>query len=44
VIMGMTRHVRLSAGVGYRLIAGRGIARNRLKGATGSVALQIGGG
>jgi hypothetical protein len=44
VIVGMTRHFRLSGGVGYRLIAGRGIARNRLKGATGSVALQIGGG
>lgn len=44
VIVGLSQHVRVTAGAGYRLIGGvRGI-RDRLEGATGSVALQIGGG
>jgi hypothetical protein len=44
VTVGLTRHLRLTAGAGYRLIAGARGARDRLDGATGSVALQIGGG
>jgi hypothetical protein len=44
VIVGLTRHFRVTAGAGYRLIAGARGTRNRLDGATGSVALQIGGG
>ena len=44
VIVGLTRHFRLTAGAGYRLIGGARGTRNRLEGATGSVALQIGGG
>ena len=44
VIVGLTRHVRVTAGAGYRLIAGARGTRDRLDGATGSVALQIGGG
>jgi hypothetical protein len=44
VIVGLTTHVRLTAGAGYRLIGGARGTRNRLQGATGSVALQIGGG
>lgn len=44
VIVGLTKHFRLTAGAGYRLIGGARGTRNRLQGATGSVALQIGGG
>lgn len=44
VIVGLSRHFRLTAGAGYRLIAGARGTRHRLEGATGSVALQIGGG
>jgi hypothetical protein len=44
VIVGLTRHLRITAGAGYRLIAGARGVRDRLDGATGSVALQIGGG
>ena len=44
VTVGLTKHVRLTAGAGYRLIAGARGTRNRLQGASGSVALQIGGG
>lgn len=42
VLVRLTRHLRLDAGVGYRLIgASRGMD-SQLRGATGSVALQIG--
>ena len=44
VIVGLTPHFRLTAGAGYRLIGGARGTRSRLEGATGSVALQIGGG
>lgn len=44
VIVGLTKHLRLSAGAGYRLIGGVRGTRDRLEGATGSIALQIGGG
>jgi hypothetical protein len=44
VIVGLTRHFRLTVGAGYRLIGGARGTRTRLQGATGSVALQIGGG
>ncbi|MEO8259606.1 MAG: hypothetical protein ABI868_19825 [Acidobacteriota bacterium] len=41
--IGFGRHFRVTAGAGYRLIGGARSIRNRLDGATGSVALQIGG-
>ena len=48
LLVNFTKHVRLAAGIGYRFIGTeRGFERttqNRLRGATGSVALQIGGG
>ncbi len=44
VIVGLTRHLRLTGGVGYRLIGGARSMRKDLQGPTGSVALQIGGG
>jgi hypothetical protein len=44
VTLGLSRHLRVTAGAGYRLIAGARATRERLQGATGSVALQIGGG
>jgi hypothetical protein len=44
VVVGLARHFRLTAGAGYRLIGGARGLRTRLQGATGSVALQIGGG
>jgi hypothetical protein len=44
LIVGLTRKFRVTAGAGYRLIAGARGTRNALQGATGSVALQIGGG
>ena len=40
----LTKHLRLTAGVGYRFTAGEGRDDNRLRGAVGSVGLQIGGG
>lgn len=43
VIVGLSKHFRLTAGAGYRLIGGARGTRDRLQGATGSVALQIGG-
>jgi len=43
VIVGLTRHFRLTGGAGYRLIGGARGTRDRLEGATGSIALQIGG-
>jgi len=41
VFLGLTRHVRVSGGVGYRLIAARGRDDDRLRGATGTVGFQI---
>jgi hypothetical protein len=43
VIVGLSEHFRLTAGAGYRFIGGARGTRDRLQGATGSVALQIGG-
>jgi hypothetical protein len=43
VIVGLTRHFRLTGGAGYRFIGGARGTRDRLEGATGSIALQIGG-
>ena len=39
----LTRLLRLDVGVGYRLIDGVDHVDQRLRGASGSVALQIGG-
>jgi hypothetical protein len=44
VVVSLRRNVRLSGGVGYRLIGGARDMQGRLRGATGSLALQIGGG
>jgi hypothetical protein len=44
VILKLTSRLRLTGGVGYRLIDTDGRDDNRLQGATGSVALQIGWG
>ncbi len=44
VLVALTKHLRLTGGVGYRLIGGARNMRKDLQGATGSVALQIGGG
>jgi hypothetical protein len=43
VILKLTGRLRLTGGVGYRLIDAEGRDDSRLRGATGSVALQIGG-
>jgi hypothetical protein len=43
VIVRLTRHFRLSAGAGYRLIAGADEANDRLRGVTGSVSFEVGG-
>ena len=44
LVVKLTSRLRLTGGVGYRLISAEGRDDNRLRGATGSVALQIGGG
>ena len=48
LLVNLSKHLRLTGGVGYRFIGGergfRRSTRDRLRGATGSVALQIGGG
>jgi hypothetical protein len=45
VFVRLASHVRLTGGVGYRATAAdRGLNDSRLRGATGSVAVQIGGG
>ncbi len=41
VFLRLTRHVRLSGGVGYRLIGAEGHDDNRLRGATGTLGVQI---
>jgi hypothetical protein len=40
----LTRHLRLTVGAGYRFIGAEGRDEARLRGAVGSVGLQIGGG
>ena len=42
VLVRLTDRLRLNAGVGYRLIGGADSMNSRLRGATGSVGLQIG--
>jgi hypothetical protein len=42
VLFTLTRHMRVDAGVGYRLVAGGRGADDRLRGVTGSVSLQLG--
>jgi hypothetical protein len=44
VLVRLARHLRLTAGAGYRFTAGERGDDNRLRGAVGSVGLQIGGG
>lgn len=44
LVVKLTKSLRLTGGVGYRLIDAEGRDDRRLRGATGSVALQIGGG
>lgn len=44
LLVNLTRRLRLAGGVGYRLIGGARGADDRLRGVTGSLALQIGGG
>lgn len=44
VLVHLGKQFRLTGGVGYRLIGGARGLEQRLRGATGSVALQIGGG
>jgi hypothetical protein len=44
LLVNLTRRLRLAGGVGYRLIGGARGTDDRLRGVTGSVALQIGGG
>jgi hypothetical protein len=44
VMVGLTRQVRLTGGAGYRLVGAEGRDDRRLRGATGSLGLQIGGG
>jgi hypothetical protein len=43
VILRVARHVRVDIGAGYRLIGGADGINDRLRGATGSVSVQIGG-
>ena len=44
LLVGLTRRLRLTGGIGYRLIGGARSTDDRLRGVTGSIALQIGGG
>jgi hypothetical protein len=44
LLLRLTRHLRLTAGAGYRFTAGEGRDDSRLRGAVGSVSLQVGGG
>ena len=44
VFLRLSRHTRLTGGVSYRLVGAEGRDENRLRGAAGSIALQIGGG
>ena len=44
VLVQLNRHLKLTGGVGYRLVSGVRGSDRRVRGTTGSVALQIGGG
>jgi hypothetical protein len=44
LLVNLTHGLRLTGGIGYRLISGSWDADDRLRGVTGSLALQIGGG
>jgi hypothetical protein len=44
VLVHLSEHFKLTGGVGYRFINGARRADERIRGVTGSVALQIGGG
>ena len=44
LLVNLRRNVRLTAGAGYRLTSGGRDTDNRLRGATGSIALQISSG
>lgn len=44
VLVRVNKHFRLTGGVGYRLIGGARGEENRVRGVSGSVGLQIGGG
>jgi hypothetical protein len=44
LLVRLTRHVRLTGGASYRFVGAEGRDDNRLRGATGSLGLQIGGG
>ena len=44
VLIGITPWLRVNAGVGYRVIAGANEMNDHLRGASGTVAVQIGGG
>ena len=44
LLVRLTKHVRLTGGASYRFIGADGRDDNRLRGATGSIGIQIGGG
>jgi hypothetical protein len=44
VLVRLTRHVRLTGGAGYRFVGAEDRDDNRLRGAVGSIGLQVGGG
>jgi hypothetical protein len=44
IVVRLSRQIRLTGGAGYRLIAADGRDDGRLRGATGGIGLQIGGG
>jgi hypothetical protein len=44
VLIGIAPWLRVNAGVGYRAVAGGGAMDDHLRGASGTVAVQIGGG
>jgi hypothetical protein len=44
VLVRLARHVRLTAGAGYRFVGAEDRDNNRLRGAVGSIGLQVGGG
>ena len=44
LLVNLTHRLRLTSGVGYRLISGARGTDDRLRGVTGSLALQIGSG
>lgn len=44
VLVRLTRHMRLTVGAGYRFVAADRDADDRLRGAVGTLGLQIGGG